>query len=78
MERDPSGIDNDRAFLRRIEEGEAVLAVGPSRTPLRVPADDLPSGAQPGTWVVVDTQQSPPMILSVDEAMTAERDDPPD
>lgn len=78
MERDPSGIDNDRAFLRRIEDDEAVLAVGPSRTPLRVDAADLPGGATPGTWVVVDTQQSPPMVLSVDQAMTDERNDAPD
>lgn len=78
MERDPSGIDNDRAFLRRIEDGEAILAVGPSRTPLRVPADELPAGSRPGSWVVVDTQQSPPMLLWVDQAMTDERDDAPD
>lgn len=73
MQADPSGIANDRALVSRFEEGKAVLAVGPGRTPMHVPREDLPEGAEPGTWLVLDMQISPPMVLWIDHAMTAER-----
>ena len=73
MEADPSGIPNDRAVIQRIEDGQAVLAVGPSRTPLHVPVDDLPPDAATGTWLLLDLQLQPPMVLGIDEAMTDER-----
>ena len=71
MEADPSGIANDRGLVRRIEDDQAVLAVGPSRTPMQVPAEELPEGCEPPAWVVLDMQLSPPMILGVDEEMTS-------
>jgi hypothetical protein len=73
VEADPSGIPNDRAVVQRIEDDQAVLAVGPSRTPMRLPVHDLPEGAGPGTWVILDLQLQPPMVTSIDEAMTDER-----
>lgn len=73
MQADPSGISNDRGVVSRIEDDTAVLAVGPSRTPMHLPLDELPEGVQEGTWLVLDMQLSPPMALSIDEAMTAER-----
>ncbi len=73
MHQDPSGIANDRAVVERIEDGEAVLSVGPSRTPVHVPVTDLPEGVDAGTWVVLDLQLQPPLVLGVDTAMTDER-----
>jgi hypothetical protein len=73
VQADPSGISNDRAVVSRIEDDTAVLAVGPSRTPMHLALDELPQGVQEGTWLVLDMQLSPPMVLSIDEAMTAER-----
>jgi len=73
VQADPSGISNDRAVVSRVEDDTAVLAVGPSRTPMHLPLDELPDGAQEGTWLVLDMQLSPPMVLSIDQAMTAER-----
>jgi hypothetical protein len=73
VQADPSGISNDRGMVSRIEDDTAVLAVGPSRTPMHLPLDELPEGVREGTWLVLDMQLSPPMALSIDEAMTAER-----
>lgn len=73
MQSDPSGIGNDRAEVTRIEDDEAVLAVGPSMTPMHVPLDDLPEGAGVGTWLILDLQLQPPMVLGVDQAMTDAR-----
>ncbi len=73
MHADPSGISNDRAMVSAIEDDMAVLAAGPSRTPVRVPMSDVPEGTQVGTWLVLDVQLQPPMVLAIDEAMTAER-----
>jgi hypothetical protein len=70
---DPSGIGNDRGVVQRIEDDVAVLAVGPSRTPMRVPLDELPAGVTPGTWLILDLQVQPPIVLQVDDAMTRER-----
>ncbi len=70
MQSDPSGIGNDRAVIERIEDGDAVMSVGPSRTPVHVPVDELPGGADVGTWVIVDLQVTPPLVLSVDQDLT--------
>jgi hypothetical protein len=75
VQADPSGISNDRAVVSRFEDDKAVLAVGPSRTPMHLPIDELPEGSVEGTWLVLDMQLSPPMVLSIDRAMTAERTD---
>ena len=69
---DPSGIPNDRARVTAIEDGNAVLAAGPSRTPVRLPMTDVPEGTTVGTWLVLDVQLHPPMALSIDAARTAE------
>ncbi len=70
MQSDPSGISNDRAEVRSLDDGQAVLAVGPSQTPVYLPEDDLPAGAEPGTWVILDLQLQPPMVLGIDEELT--------
>ena len=68
---EPTGIGPDRAFVDRIENATAVLHVGPSRTPLHVAADELPHEAGPGTWVVLDLQTTPPLVLSIDRTLTS-------
>lgn len=73
MRADPSGIGNDRAVVDRIEDGDAVLSVGPSRTPVHVPVDELPAGTDTGTWVVLDLQVQPPLVLSIDRDLTRDR-----
>lgn len=73
MHDDPSGIANDRALIERIEDDEAVLSVGPSRTPVHIPVDELPQDATAGMWVVLDLQIQPPLVLSIDEALTESR-----
>ncbi len=73
MHADPSGIANDRAVVTAIEDDMVVLAAGPSRTPVRLPLADVPEGTEVGTWLVLDVQLQPPMVLAIDEAMTAER-----
>ena len=73
MHADPSGIANDRALVEHITDGDAMLRVGPGRTPVQVPEDELPAGATPGTWVVLDLQIQPPLVLRVDTELTRER-----
>ena len=73
MHADPSGINNDRAMVTAIEDGMAVLAAGPSRTPVRLPLSDVPEGTEVGVWLVLDLQLHPPMALAIDHEMTAER-----
>lgn len=73
MHADPSGIANDRAMVNAIEDDMVVLAAGPSRTPVRIPVSDVPEGTEVGTWLVLDVQLQPPMVLAIDRAMTAER-----
>lgn len=58
-------IGNDRALLQRTEGDNAVLEVGPSRTPMRVALDELPPGASIGTWLILDLQMQPPIVLSI-------------
>ena len=70
MEIDPSGIGNDRAVIDRLGPDKAVLAVGPGRTPVHLRADELPSGVGVGTWLVLDVQSQPPLVIGVDEELT--------
>ncbi|MFA9432149.1 DUF3006 domain-containing protein [Egicoccus sp. AB-alg2] len=69
---EPTGIKPDRAMVDRVEAGTAVLLVGPGRTPLHVDAAELPQSAGPGTWVVLDLQSTPPLVLSVDAELSRE------
>ena len=73
MQADPSGISNDRAVVTRFEDDTAVLAVGPGRTPVHLPVEDLPEGAAEGTWLVLDLQLTPPMVLRIDRELTEQR-----
>jgi hypothetical protein len=67
----PPGVAPDRALVERIEEATAVLRVGPGGTRVDLDAGDLPPEAVPGTWVVLDLQLHPPLVLAVDEELTA-------
>jgi hypothetical protein len=70
---DPSGIAPDRAVVDRVGEGIAVLLVGPGHTEVHVPAEDLPEDVGAGTWVVLDLQLHPPLVLGADPELTGER-----
>jgi hypothetical protein len=70
---DPSGIEPDRAVVDRIDGDRAVLLVGPGHTEVHVPAADLPAGVDAGTWVVLDLQLQPPLVLGPDPELTGER-----
>ena len=73
MESDPSGIGNDRAVVDRLDAETAVLAVGPGRTPVHLGADELPAGVEAGTWLVLDLQSQPPLVLGIDQELTRRR-----
>lgn len=75
MHADPSGITNDRARVTAIEDGKVMLATGPSQMPVHLPLDDVPDGTEVGTWLVLDLQLTPPLVLGIDETLTAERPD---
>lgn len=62
---DPSGIAQDRGLIERVEDGKAVVRVGPSMTPVHLPIEDLPGGADVGSWLVLDLQLTPPLALRV-------------
>lgn len=67
-------VPDDRAVLDRVVDGAtAVLLVGPDEWEAHVEAAALPSGAEDGTWLVVDPEASPVEILGIDEEMTARR-----
>jgi hypothetical protein len=70
---DPSGIGTDRAVIDRVDAETAVLLVGPGHTEVHVPAADLPEDVEPGTWVVLDLQLQPPLVLGPDPELTGER-----
>lgn len=70
-EQDPSGIGTDRAVVDHVENGVAVLHVGPGKVGLHVPVSELPPEADVGTWVVLDVQSQPPIVLAVDQDLTA-------
>jgi hypothetical protein len=70
---DPSGIGTDRAVVERLDDDTAVLLVGPGHTEVHVPAADLPDDVGEGTWVVLDLQLQPPLVLGPDPELTGER-----
>ena len=65
-------IGPDRALIDAIDEDVAVLRVGPGGTEVHVPVEALPAEASTGTWVVLDVQVQPPMVVGVDEELTRE------
>lgn len=66
-----SRIGPDRALLEKITDDDtAVLRVGPGGTEVHVPVEGLPGDVEPGTWVVLDLQMQPPMVIDVDEELT--------
>jgi hypothetical protein len=69
----PPGVAPDRALVERIDDATAVLRVGPGGTQVNLEAQDLPPEAAEGTWVVLDLQLHPPLVLGVDEDLTRER-----
>ena len=69
-EREPTGVRPDRAVVDQIAEGRAVLLVGPGRTPIHLDVEELPRDVGEGTWVVLDLQHTPPLVLSVDAELT--------
>ena len=71
---EPTGIRPDRAVVDRVEDGRAALLVGPGRTPIHLDVEELPRDAGAGTWVVLDLQSTPPLVLGVDADLT--RDGP--
>jgi hypothetical protein len=70
---DPSGIGPDRAVVERVAGDTAVLLVGPGHTEVHVPAADLPEEVGEGTWVILDVQLQPPLVLGPDPALTGDR-----
>lgn len=72
-EQDPSGIGTDRAVIHDVEDDVATLHVGPGKVGLHVPVAELPANADVGTWVVLDIQSHPPIVLAVDDELTARR-----
>ncbi|MEY3072745.1 MAG: hypothetical protein RLZZ353_941 [Actinomycetota bacterium] len=47
---DGTAVPDDAAVLDRIEDGVAVLLVGPAEAEVTVPAAVLPTGAREGDW----------------------------
>jgi hypothetical protein len=70
---DPSGIGPDRAVVDRLDDETAVLLVGPGHTEVHVPAADLPEDVEAGTWVMLDLQLHPPLVLGPDPDLNGER-----
>lgn len=70
---EPSGIAPDRALVEQVDETSALLRVGPGGTRVELGADDLPPEAVVGSWVILDLQLHPPLVLAVDEELTRER-----
>ena len=67
---EPTGIGPDRAVVDRLDDDTAVLLVGPARTPLHVEAAELPADARVGTWVILDVQSTPPLVIGTDGDLT--------
>lgn len=63
---DDAGIPSDAAVLDRIEDGVAVLLVGPGEVEVQLPAALLPAGARDGDWF---------RLLVPDAELTARRRD---
>lgn len=66
MPDEPSTTASNRARLEAIEGDEALLAAGESQMPVRLPLGDLPAEAEVGSWLIIDTQIQPPLVLGVD------------
>lgn len=77
---EPSGVGPDRARVDDIVDDTAVLRVGPGGTELHVGIDELPAGAAENTWVILDLQTTPPLVIGIDEDLTEAQPgaDPPD
>lgn len=73
---EPPGVAPDRALIERVEDGTAVLLVGPGGTRVHLDSEDLPPEAVAGAWVILDLQLHPPLVLGVDEELTRQRQDP--
>ncbi|MFA9447131.1 hypothetical protein [Egicoccus sp. AB-alg6-2] len=67
---EPTGIRPDRGFVDQVADGRAVLLVGAGRTPLHLDVEELPRDAAAGSWVVLDLQSTPPLVLGVDAELT--------
>lgn len=68
---DDQPIGPDRAVVDRIVDGKtAVLLVGSQEAELHVPVEQLPRGAQDGTWVILD---SAARIVGIDRDLTERR-----
>jgi hypothetical protein len=63
-------IGPDRALIDAVNDEAAILHVGPGGTEVHVPVEALPADAAAGTWVVLDVQVQPPMIIGIDEELT--------
>jgi hypothetical protein len=63
----------ERAVVDRIDEGVAVLLVGPSEREVTVPASELPDGAAEGSWLRVRGQDAELELLDLDDAADARR-----
>jgi hypothetical protein len=63
-------VGPDRALIDHLTEEAAILHVGPGGTEVHVPVEALPEGAEAGTWVVLDVQVQPPMIVGIDDELT--------
>ncbi len=62
---DDAPVPDDAAVLDRVEDGRAVLLVGPSEVEVTVAAGLLPAGARDGDWFRIG--------LTADPGLTAAR-----
>lgn len=63
-----------RAVVDRIVDGvTAVLLIESDDEELNVPAERLPEGATDGTWVRLDRNTDPPIVLEIDHEYTESR-----
>lgn len=77
---EPSGVGPDRARVHDIVDDTAVLRVGPGGTELHVNLDELPAGTSENTWVILDLQTTPPLVIGIDAELTEAQPgaEPPD
>lgn len=63
-----------KAVIDRIEDSKhAVLIVGDEEEQKVIPAEELPDGAQEGTWLQVDFDGGTVASISIDEEETEKR-----
>jgi hypothetical protein len=70
---EPSGIGPDRAVLHHRDGDTAVLRVGAAMTEVHLPSDHVPEDVTVGTWLILDLQLSPPLVIGVDHQLTDRR-----